>query len=93
MDPNLKMIKIPLANGFSLNTDADNPGEFISLHDSDDGPLFYWDHVEWAEDPVGVIGAIFKAMNDPMEAIRHRHNLNMASDARRKAKGESDAQT
>ena len=56
-------LQLDLTNGFSLRTgDAELlGGDYVRLVDPDGCEVLYWDHQEWVDDPVVVMGAIIAA--------------------------------
>lgn len=56
-------IVVPVAAGCTLRSASDTflSGEYVRLCDGEGNELLYWDHTEWQEDPVLVMGAILNA--------------------------------
>jgi hypothetical protein len=59
---------INLETGCELRCPAHpDPCEYVRIVDPMVGEVAYWDSAEWAEDPMGVMGAIIGAMSSESE--------------------------
>lgn len=56
-------VVVKLADGWTLRSGAKHftSGEYVRLVDPEGSESLYWDHAEWQEDPVLVMGAIINS--------------------------------
>lgn len=56
-------ILVELANGYSLRSGSEeyHAGDYVRLCNEIGEEIAYWDHLEWQEEPVEVMGAILVA--------------------------------
>jgi hypothetical protein len=72
-------VVVQLADGCSLRSGVYEggtftSGEYVRLCDSDGKEILYWDHQEWADDPVLVMGAIINSAAGLRKHENQRHN-------------------
>ena len=55
---------IELDDGCTLRSDSTTmeAGDYVRLCDNDGKEVEYWDHQEWVEEPIAVMGAIINIM-------------------------------
>jgi hypothetical protein len=60
-------IVVKLANGCTLRSGSEEfmAGDYVRIVDPSGEEIAYWDHAEWQEDPVVVMGAIMNAAHHP----------------------------
>jgi len=59
----MEEVIVRLADGCTLCSGSENriAGDYVRLCDPDGEEIAYWDHLEWQEDPILVMGAIIQS--------------------------------